>query len=319
MASAELSRRVEKVVGYPPLSKLSDLQRREFHEALLEPAALRICLGSGSRRSWRRNRSGRRCASSRATSSLGRRRVRSFALLAASLCRGGLRGATVAATPAPAEGVVRRRRQGLADHHRAPTAGSRVERDIGRKRLGDQLHIDLARRFDPQAECLSQIRTLERRDIDRHARVLSVRTTVSYGEVVELGKTTRSRRQVPLSGRALSALDAIPPRLDTPLLFPAVRGGLLNLDNWRRREWAPAIEAAGIGKPARIYDLRSTSRLTRSPLACPCSSSPGSWTSTHMIERSYGALLDGAGAGIASRLDAFDQETDDAGREAGHQ
>jgi hypothetical protein len=36
MASAELSRRVEKVVGYPPLSELSDLQRREFHEALLE-------------------------------------------------------------------------------------------------------------------------------------------------------------------------------------------------------------------------------------------------------------------------------------------
>jgi hypothetical protein len=36
MASAELSRRVEKVVGYPPLSELSDVQRREFHEALLE-------------------------------------------------------------------------------------------------------------------------------------------------------------------------------------------------------------------------------------------------------------------------------------------
>jgi hypothetical protein len=40
MASAELSRRVEKVVGYPPLSELSDLQRREFHEALLEAATL---------------------------------------------------------------------------------------------------------------------------------------------------------------------------------------------------------------------------------------------------------------------------------------
>jgi hypothetical protein len=38
IASAELSRRVEKVVGYPPLSELSDLQRREFHEALLEAA-----------------------------------------------------------------------------------------------------------------------------------------------------------------------------------------------------------------------------------------------------------------------------------------
>ena len=36
MASAELSRRVGKVVGYPPLSDLDDLQRREFHEAMLE-------------------------------------------------------------------------------------------------------------------------------------------------------------------------------------------------------------------------------------------------------------------------------------------
>jgi hypothetical protein len=36
MASAELSRRVEKVVGYPPLVEMDDRQRREFHEALLE-------------------------------------------------------------------------------------------------------------------------------------------------------------------------------------------------------------------------------------------------------------------------------------------
>ena len=36
MASAELSRRVGKVVAYPPLSDTSDRQRREFHEALLE-------------------------------------------------------------------------------------------------------------------------------------------------------------------------------------------------------------------------------------------------------------------------------------------
>ena len=38
MATAELSRRVEKVVGYPPLSEMGELQRREFHEALLEAA-----------------------------------------------------------------------------------------------------------------------------------------------------------------------------------------------------------------------------------------------------------------------------------------
>jgi hypothetical protein len=36
VSSAALSERVDPVVGYPPLSELSDLQRREFHEALLE-------------------------------------------------------------------------------------------------------------------------------------------------------------------------------------------------------------------------------------------------------------------------------------------
>ena len=43
MASAEPSRRVEKVVGYPPATPLSeqgDRQRREFHEALLEAASV---------------------------------------------------------------------------------------------------------------------------------------------------------------------------------------------------------------------------------------------------------------------------------------
>ena len=33
-------------------------------------------------------------------------------------------------------------------------------------------------------------------------------------------------------------------------------------------------------------------------------------TSVHMIERPYGALLDGAGVGIAGRLDALDAERD---------
>ena len=77
---------------------------------------------------------------------------------------------------------------------------------------------------------------LQRQDVDRRGRVLTVSRTVSSGKVEELGKTTRSRRQVPLSRRALDALDALPARLDTPLLFPAPAGGLLNLDNFRRRE-----------------------------------------------------------------------------------
>ncbi len=51
MASAEFSRRVEKVVGYPPLCKLSRKQRREFHEALLEASSFEDLAGSGRRRS----------------------------------------------------------------------------------------------------------------------------------------------------------------------------------------------------------------------------------------------------------------------------
>jgi hypothetical protein len=39
MTSAELSRRVEKVVGYPPLCEMPKQQLREFHEALLDAIA----------------------------------------------------------------------------------------------------------------------------------------------------------------------------------------------------------------------------------------------------------------------------------------
>ncbi len=36
MASTELSRRVEKLVGDPPLSEMSDDQRRDFRELLFD-------------------------------------------------------------------------------------------------------------------------------------------------------------------------------------------------------------------------------------------------------------------------------------------
>jgi integrase len=154
---------------------------------------------------------------------------------------------------------------------------------------------------------------LERRDLDRRAGILTVRRTVSDGVVVELTKTNASRRQVPLSRRASAALDALPPRLDTPLLFPAPEGGLLDLDNFRRREWAVAVKASGVATPARMYDLRSTfasNALAAGVTVFELARVMG--TSVRMIERHYGALLDGAHNVIASRLDEFEAELEQA-------
>ena len=154
---------------------------------------------------------------------------------------------------------------------------------------------------------------LERRDVARPARVLTVRRTVADGQLVELGKTTRSLRQVPLSLRALDALERLPARLDSTLLFPSPSGQLLNLDNWRRRMWSPAIEASGVVQPARIYDLRSTFASDALAAGVPVFELARIMgTSVAMIERHYGALLDGAGAGITGRLDALDAERDRA-------
>lgn len=70
------------------------------------------------------------------------------------------------------------------------------------------------------------------------------------------GKTAASRRRVPLTTRALAALEALPPRIDSALYFPAGRGGYMNLRNWRGRDWSPAVEAAGLA--AVRYVLRHT-------------------------------------------------------------
>jgi integrase len=97
---------------------------------------------------------------------------------------------------------------------------------------------------------------LERRDIDRKARVVRVRRAIVDGKMQEHGKTARSRRDVPLTARALKALDTLPARVDTPLLFPSRGGGFINLDNWRRREWRPALEAAGLRADLSPYTMR---------------------------------------------------------------
>jgi integrase len=137
---------------------------------------------------------------------------------------------------------------------------------------------------------------VERRDVDRKRRVLTVRGT----------KTHRSHREVPLTTVALAALDSLPARLDSPYVFTGPKKGPFDVHNFRRREWGPAINTAGIEKPARIYDLRSTfisNALARGITVFETARIAG--TSVQMIEAHYGTLLDTAHESLLERLEAM--------------
>lgn len=101
-----------------------------------------------------------------------------------------------------------------------------------------------------------ELAALEWRDIDRDQGVVHVKRVIAGGRVKE-PKTERSRRRVPLTARAVVALDSLPRRIDTRLVFPSPRRGHIDMHNFARRDWHPALEAAGLA-PRRVYDLRHT-------------------------------------------------------------
>lgn len=146
---------------------------------------------------------------------------------------------------------------------------------------------------------------LERRDVDHKAGTVTVRREYVDGRVKLYGKTSRSLRVVPLPQRASESLTGHPTRLDTPFLFPATRGGHIDLQAWRWREWNPALRAAEI--PARVpYALRHTyASMSIAAGVNLFEVARFMGTSVTMIEKTYGHLLPDALERTRSALDSF--------------
>lgn len=143
---------------------------------------------------------------------------------------------------------------------------------------------------------------LEWRDIDRTGSEAFLRVERQLPQdatKTKPPKTKRSRRQVPLTPRALEALDDLGGATrHIKLCFPGPSGGYIKLRNWRRDRWSPALIAAGFvdfeGKADRSpYALRhtyATNMLRAGWSTFTLSRRMG--TSMAMIDDTYGHLAD---------------------------
>ena len=94
------------------------------------------------------------------------------------------------------------------------------------------------------------------------------------------------------------------------MLFPAQRGGYLNLHNWRRDEWNPAVRAAGL-EHLTPYAMRHT--YAAFGIAAGVSLfalARRMGTSVEQIDKTYGHPLPDAVDYERGLLDAFDAASD---------
>jgi integrase len=159
---------------------------------------------------------------------------------------------------------------------------------------------------------------LERRDVDRAGRVVHVRRVYVDGQLRPYGKQSGSLRAVPLVDDAIAALATLPARIDTPILFPAVGGGRLNLHNWRRDEWAPALKAAGLPyrRPNSLRHTYASFQIAARVHTHELARLMG--TSEAQIDATFGHLLPDSIDRSRAALEAFitrSRETDAASEE----
>lgn len=145
---------------------------------------------------------------------------------------------------------------------------------------------------------------LHRSDVDRERRVIHVQRRYTQLRLKQ-GCKTEASRFVPFGERVLAALDSMPPRIDTPILFPAPRGGYIDDNKFRYREWTPALKAAGIPH-RRINDCRHTYISWSLAAGVPVGKlSKMAGTSIIQIEDTYSRFLQGDEERYGSALDSF--------------
>jgi integrase len=159
---------------------------------------------------------------------------------------------------------------------------------------------------------------LTRADLDLHGPrpSVTIRKRLTKDGKIENATKDGKHRRIPLRRKVVAALEAHPPRLDTRLLFPAAKGGLIDLHNFREDYWHPAMFSAGFvtdeGKPDRgPYALRHTYATWALRAGIPTFTlARRMGTSLEMIEQTYGHLAHDTEEWELDRLEAFDNGTD---------
>ncbi len=105
---------------------------------------------------------------------------------------------------------------------------------------------------------------------------------------------------------ARQVLAELPARIDTRLLFPAPERGSYGLDNFRHREFVPAVDAAGLPESTTPYSLRHSGISWALAAGIPPTDvARFGGTSVTMLERTYAHLLVGSLDSARGRMDNF--------------
>jgi hypothetical protein len=126
------------------------------------------------------------------------------------------------------------------------------------------------------------------------------------------GKQSRSLRRIPLRARVVEAIEAAPRGFGATLVFTGDHGGHVNLQDWRRDEWHPALEAAGLPK-LPPYAMRHT--FASFAIAAGVSLfylARVMGTSVEQIDKTCGHLLPNSEEYLRGLHDTFDAATEEA-------